>query len=140
MHKMKGFTLIELMIVIAILGVLVAIAVPSYTGYVRRARLTEAFDTLASHALRMEQAYQNNNNYGTAANTCVPAAPAATTFFTFSCATTGLTFQGFTLTATGQGNMAGHAFTINDAGTRQTTAFPNVTGSRNCWLTNSGNC
>lgn len=140
MHKMKGFTLIELMIVVAILGVLTAIAIPSYTGYVRRARLTEAFDTLASHSLRMEQAYQNNNNYGTAANTCVPAAPAATTNFSFTCATTGMTFQGFTLTATGQNNMTGYTFTINDAGTRQTTAFPGVTGAKSCWLTKSGDC
>jgi type IV pilus assembly protein PilA len=66
----KGFTLIELMIVVAIIGVLAAIAIPAYRDYVRRARMSEvlaALDAIAQGATEYHAAlgYFPNQSYGT---------------------------------------------------------------------------
>lgn len=61
--KTKGFTLIELMIVIAIIGILAAVAYPAYTNSVKRAQRADAMDALLSLAGRMEEYYLVNNTY-----------------------------------------------------------------------------
>ena len=59
----KGFTLIELMIVVAIIGILATIALPAYSNYVRSGKATEATSTLASARVQMEQHFQDNRTY-----------------------------------------------------------------------------
>lgn len=59
----QGFTLIELMIVVAIVGILAAIAYPSYTEYVRRAARADAQGALTSLAAAMERWFSDNNTY-----------------------------------------------------------------------------
>lgn len=56
--KNNGFTLMELMIVIAIIGILVAIAVPSYQSYTRRAHYTEIIEAAAPYKMGVEECYQ----------------------------------------------------------------------------------
>ncbi len=133
--KGRGFTLIELVIVMAIIGILAAIAVPGYSQYVVRGRLTEATGTLSAYRLRMEQAYQDNGNYGAAACS-LPMT--ATTSFAYTCAVTN-GGQGFTARATGQGTVSGYSFSIDEQGVRQTLAFPGV-GTANCWMIRAGSC
>ena len=63
-QKYKGFTLIELMIVVAIIGVLSAIAIPSYSKYLIRGKRAEARNALLHIAASQERYYSDNNQYG----------------------------------------------------------------------------
>lgn len=145
----QGFTLIELMIAVAIVGILAAVAVPQYRDYVRRGALPEAFSQLADYRVKMEQYYQDNRNYG--GTTCVDAtnAPSWKTFvpngakgFDYAC-TVGSLGQAYTITATGRTGTvsAGHVYTINQSNLQTTTQFKGaaVTG-KNCWLAKGSEC
>lgn len=63
LQKHRGFTLIELMIVVAIVGILSAVAYPSYQEYVRRAARAEARATILDMAQNQERWFTNNNTY-----------------------------------------------------------------------------
>ncbi len=63
--RVRGFSLIELLIVVSIVGILVAFALPSYTQYMVRAGRTEASATLLAVMERQEQYYRNNLSYTT---------------------------------------------------------------------------
>jgi type IV pilus assembly protein PilE len=80
-NRQRGFTLIEVMIVIAVLGVIVAIAYPSYTEQVRKSRRAEGMGELLDLADRMERFYSDRGTYvgaslGTAATDIYPTTSA----------------------------------------------------------------
>lgn len=129
--KQSGFTVIELMIIVTIIGILAAIAIPNYTQYLRRGKAAEATATLADLRIRMEQFYQDNRTYVGFAN-CAPATAA----FTYTCNSPAATATTYTLAATGQGDMVNFSFTINEANARTSTF--DGTGPVNCWLKAKG--
>lgn len=146
--RSQGFTLIEVMIVVAVIGILAAVALPSYNDYVRRGQIPEAFTELSAYRARMEQYYQDNRNYGTAAKCAADSSadgwnaftPANARYFAFACATSD-SGQGYTITATGNAQSAvGHVYTINHNGDRKTTKFKGTDVTANCWLTRSATC
>ena len=115
--RIRGFTLIEIMITVAILAIVASVALPSYRSYVERSRVPAALDALTIISAKMEMVYQDRNDgtYGTGA-TCNVALGSAQDF-ALTCAPTG-GGAGFTATASGTGRMAGYEYRINSAGTR----------------------
>lgn len=144
MKLQKGFTLVELMIVVAIVGILASVAIPAYSSYVLRGKLTEASTELAGIRVRLEQYYQDNRNYGSTDTVCGMAMPTspAVRYFTYSCNWgAGETNQSFTATATGVATegTGGFVYTIDQNNTKATTAVPTGwTASASCWITKKG--
>ena len=64
--RVAGFTLIELVVAMAMVAILASIGMPSYQNYARRGQLADAFTSLADMRVKMEQYYQDNKFYGTA--------------------------------------------------------------------------
>jgi len=128
MRSTRGFTLIELMVVVAIVAILSSIAVPAYTRYVQRGDLVEGTQALSQYRVQMEQYYQDNANYG-AGGACGIAAPTLGNF-TLTCASAN-TGQTYAATATGKTGtqVAGFVYTINQGNAQQTTGLPSSWGS-----------
>src|SRR5215813_8894828 len=99
MRQLNGFTLIELLVAVAIVGILTAIALPSYRDYVTRGKLAEAYQLLSSQRVKMEQYYQDVHDYTAACAAGTVATPSPGTYFALTCGN--LSANTYTLTATG---------------------------------------
>jgi type IV pilus assembly protein PilE len=131
----RGFTLIEVMITVAIVGILAAVAVPAYQDYVVRGRLSEAFTALGAAQPAAEQFWSNRRTYAGFDGTS--GFPGATANFGY--ALSGASASAYTITATGAGKMAGFVYTIDQNGNRATTGTPPGWGtSANCWVDHKG--
>ena len=158
MRRNPGFTLIELMIVVAIIAILTAIALPGYKDYVMRGKITEATANLSSLRVNLEQYYQDNRKYGTG-GACGVLPPAGTKYFDFGAGGTagagcvssnasGAGDQSYTWTAVGNatGGMAGFTFTINQNNAKTTVIAAPVdtakwgTGDATCWVARAQSC
>ena len=139
MKRGLGFTLVELLVVVAIIGILAAIAVPQYSDYVTRSKIAEVTATLSEHRVRMEQFFQDNRTYAGACTLGTVAPPPTGRYFTYACSN--LSATTYTVTATGVAaeGMNGFVYTINQANARSTTGVPaGWATNTNCWVTKKG--
>lgn len=143
MMRSSGFTLIELMIVVAIIGILSTIALPSYSNYVTRGRVPDATSTLAAKRIQMEQWFQDNRTYQNA-TLCAATDSTTSKSFDFDCNPTP-TDTTFRLRAVGKGPMTGFTYFINESNQKWTTVgtgapsgWTGNTAADNCWITNKG--
>ena len=128
-NTQHGFTLIELMITVAIIATLTAIALPSYTSYVVRSKLTEGSESLATVGVSMNQYFADNGTDLASGSTtaCGRTMPTSPTYMTYSCVATASTF---TATMTGTISNSTYTFTLDQLGNRGTTSPVAYTS---CW-------
>jgi prepilin-type N-terminal cleavage/methylation domain-containing protein len=144
--RSQGFTLIELMIVVAIVAILTTIAYPNYRDYVIRGQLVDATTGLAAVRANMERYFQDNRSYQLVAGFPLPCdniTPIVAGKFTISCVAPDATH--FTATAVGSNSVAGFTFTVDQANTQQTTvtsppAPHSFQGCPTAWVTKTGGC
>ncbi|MEY4978342.1 MAG: hypothetical protein RLZZ352_612 [Pseudomonadota bacterium] len=127
----NGFTLIEMMIVVAIIAILSTIAVPAYTDYIIRSKLTQAHAALANCQNLLEQRFQDTRSYNGAACPATDdfAAPVIT-----------VTATGYSITISGKtgGQVASFSYTVDNFNARSSAVASGGpsgwTGSTSCWV------
>lgn len=140
MRSSRGFTIIEVMIVVTIVAILASIALPLYTDYVTRSKIQEATSALLAHRVKMEQYFQDQRTYVNACNAgTIATPPAGLKYFTITC-NPAPTASTYTIRADGIASMTGFAFTIDQGNTRVTVAVPVgwTLPVSNCWVTKKG--
>ena len=145
MHKNKGFTLIELMIVVAIVGIVAAIAYPSYQEQVAKSRRGDCSGALVGLAQSMERFYTVNNTYLGAAdaggNTGLPAVYSTTCPVdggtpTYNLTIAAATASTYTVQAAPTGPQTGDrcgTFTLTNTGVKNISGAASGVNWQACW-------
>lgn len=133
--NIKGFTLIELMIVIAIIAVLASIALTSYSAYILRGKLIEAPTILKSTASAMEAGYDT----GYSCDKSLTKNVWQTKYFRYECIVPA-DLSSFKITASGiQTDISNYSYSINSDGQHKTEAHPSGPNDK-CWLVSGKEC
>lgn len=134
--RQAGFTLIELMIVVAVVGILSALAYPSYQEYVRRGHRAEARTALLQAQLWLERSMTATGTYPGVLATSLTSVPNGRYAISYGVTSTGGVVTGYTLTATPQGAQAGDRcgrFGLRHTGERLIDNNPSHTLLSECW-------
>lgn len=137
----QGFTLIEVMIVVAIVAVLAAIALPNYSDFVKRGKIIEATSALSDLRTRYEQFFLDNRTY---VGGCLVIKPIVNTARAFDVDCGGESATTYSGTATGKTTegMDLFTYTINQANAKTSIiGAPGWSGNGTCWaIRKDGSC
>jgi type IV pilus assembly protein PilE len=132
LNATPGFTLVEAMVVVAILAIVVALAYPSYLEQIRKARRADAESSLLAAAQLLERCFTRINSYLVSDEGCPdPTGASQDGFYTISFADGSPTATTYTLVATPQGDQANdpcNEYTVDHLGNK--TPVP---GGHRCW-------
>jgi type IV pilus assembly protein PilE len=136
--RTRGFTLIEIMIVVAIIGILSAIAFPAYQQYVRKSRRVDAKNAVLDMAAREERYFATNNKYsikgtdfGFSTDTAIPVTTGSKSYYAITVTQT--TTSDFTVTAAPTGTQTAdtcNSYIINSLGVQSNSGGASVS---DCW-------
>jgi len=129
--NVQGFSLIELMIVVAVIAIISSIAIPAYGDYVIRGKLVDATAQLSDGRIQMEQYFQDSRTY--VGGPC----PATTKYFTIACQN--LSATTYTIVATGKASaqLTGFDYQI-DQGNNKVSNTPTWGNGATCWIMRKG--
>lgn len=131
LRRKKAFTLIELMIVVLIVGILSAIAMPGYSEYVRRSKAADAVSQLSSLKVKAEQFFGDRRTYTDfCATNSVAGATTASKYFSLTCTADDTSYQ-LTMTGIAAQNTSGYKFTVDNTNARTSQIEGN---NFNCWV------
>lgn len=143
-NRLRGFTLIEVMITVAIVGILAAIALPSYFDYVQRSKLIDGTTKLGDYRSKMEKWFMDTRSYQNLAGTACGVTPVVTPgdYFTIGCVAPLPTT--YTITATGvpaNGMSASFIYTVTNTNVKGSTGPAGWSPGVGCWaLRKDGSC
>jgi type IV pilus assembly protein PilE len=138
----NGFTVIEVMIVVAIVAILAAIALPNYSDYVKRGKIIEATSGMSDLRQGMEQWFLDHRTYvGYCASTSgLTRVQPTVKAFTLTCPTETVSTYAIQADGVAAEGMSGFTYTLDNTGAKKTTAVPSGWGSAPiaCWVVRKG--
>ena len=143
-RRSNGFTLIEVMIVVAIVTILAAVAIPSYRDYILRGQLVDGTTILSTVRADMERYYQDNRRYtnvGAFVAPCNSVDPRTRTQGNFVVSCFALQNDSFVLRATGSNAAAGFVYAIDNQDARTTVSVGSswpMPNPNTCWAVKRG--
>jgi type IV pilus assembly protein PilE len=143
--RRPGFTLIEVMITVAIVGILAAIALPMYFDQITRSKIIDGTTKLGDFRSKMDKYFMDNRTYvnppgGAVCGVANPAV-SASDYFTITCG--GASDTTYTITATGIAarGMGGFTYTVNQINAKSSAGPGGHFTSATCWaLRKDGSC
>lgn len=133
LRRHRGITLVELMIVVAVVALILSLAVPSYTEFVLRSNRSEAINEVLDLAACQERIYIKLNQYDT--NRCGASALSTNGLYQLGMTTSNAN-QNYTITATPQGNQTNDScgnLTLTDQGVRDVSVTGDTNKIADCW-------
>jgi type IV pilus assembly protein PilE len=141
-RRARGFTLLEVMIVCVIVAILAAIALPNYSDYIKRGKITEAIHGLSDMRTRYEQFFLDNRTYLNGCAVIKPVVQPPVKSFTLDCSAE--TATSYSLTATGnpsEGMDAAFVYTLDQLNNKTSAGPSGWAPSGTCWaVRKDGSC